>query len=141
MRFGEKVDVHAVSCIPWQDVCRALNVQSYPTIRIYEAGSANGTTVARDELHPIHVLKMLGIKVEGSTAKELKEFLSTGKTKKKTQRLGKKHMETEERDSSSFLVPLLSLWVMALGFIVSVFKEKCRVAQRQDQRYRHVKVC
>jgi thiol oxidase len=80
-RFGEKVEVHAISCVPNKDICRAVGVHSYPTIRLYKAASTNGTEVRHAELHPFHVLEMLGVQMEELTAEERKEFSSIVKQK------------------------------------------------------------
>lgn len=82
VRAQVTVDVHAVSCTAHREICNAQDVHSYPTIKIFPAGSINGTIVKVSQVHPFHVLDKLGIKLDMLTPKEKREFSKTS-TKKK----------------------------------------------------------
>ncbi|CAJ1968756.1 unnamed protein product [Cylindrotheca closterium] len=64
--IAPQVNVFAVSCVPWDVICRDQGVTGYPTVLLYEANSVNGTVIQRNNLHPLTVLRKLGMTVSTS---------------------------------------------------------------------------
>lgn len=58
------VETFAVSCVPYKELCHQMKIAGYPTVRIYQAHSINGTKVDIGKLHPSSILKTLGIQTD-----------------------------------------------------------------------------
>jgi thiol-disulfide isomerase/thioredoxin len=54
------IEVFAVSCVPFDKICKHQQIQGYPTFQLYPPHSANGTRIERNQLHPLNVLRRFG---------------------------------------------------------------------------------
>eukprot|EP00980_Cylindrotheca_fusiformis_P012001 scaffold2838_cov112-Cylindrotheca_fusiformis.AAC.3 len=59
------IEIFAVSCVPFHEVCKNHNVLSYPVVQLYSAHSSTGSPIERNLLHPFTVLRRFGISVSG----------------------------------------------------------------------------
>lgn len=55
------VETFAVSCVPHRGLCRDQNIKGYPKVKLFLAGSTNGTLVNWYEIHPFDILRMIGV--------------------------------------------------------------------------------
>ena len=62
--YGIQVDFYAVSCVVNKHVCHEQDVHGYPTLKVFPAGSNNGTIAKYYNLHPFQVLRDIGIQVD-----------------------------------------------------------------------------
>ncbi|KAL3930910.1 MAG: hypothetical protein SGBAC_011557 [Bacillariaceae sp.] len=60
----QDIDVFAVSCVPLDAVCRDQGVNGYPTVMLYQGNSVNGTVIQRNNLHPLTILRKLGMSTD-----------------------------------------------------------------------------
>lgn len=69
---GVTIDFYAVSCTANKEVCKEQGVHSYPTVKLFAAGAANGTSVPYTKTHCFTALKTFGVDVadEHNDAKE-----------------------------------------------------------------------
>lgn len=65
-KLGENIDFYAVSCTANAAVCQNQEIEGYPTIRVFPAGSTNGTSFDAWEVHPFSVLSTLKFQVDAS---------------------------------------------------------------------------
>lgn len=55
------IEVFAVSCVPYDTICKSHEVPGYPTVQLYPAHSSKGSRIERNQLHPLNVLRRFGI--------------------------------------------------------------------------------
>lgn len=59
--FSTLVEVFAVSCVPFDKICKQQGVHGFPTVKLFPANSLNGTKIETNKLHPLTVLRQFGI--------------------------------------------------------------------------------
>lgn len=52
------IETRAVSCVPNQQICKDMEIHSYPTVKFFPAFSMNGTTAHIYDLHPLQTLRV-----------------------------------------------------------------------------------
>eukprot|EP00978_Attheya_sp_CCMP212_P048114 scaffold474409_cov63-Attheya_sp.AAC.2 len=56
-----EVKIYAVSCTANKPICLRQGIHGYPVLKVFKAGSINGTVIERSGLHPFGVLQALDI--------------------------------------------------------------------------------
>eukprot|EP00550_Attheya_septentrionalis_P002317 CAMPEP_0198299866 /NCGR_PEP_ID=MMETSP1449-20131203/46088_1 /TAXON_ID=420275 /ORGANISM="Attheya septentrionalis, Strain CCMP2084" /LENGTH=540 /DNA_ID=CAMNT_0044001525 /DNA_START=268 /DNA_END=1890 /DNA_ORIENTATION=+ len=56
-----EVKIYAVSCTANKPICLRQGIHGYPVLKVFKAGSINGTVIDRSGLHPFGVLQALDI--------------------------------------------------------------------------------
>ena len=67
---GLDVRFYAVSCLAYHQICRGQKVDRYPTVKIFQAGSTEGIYLRYGHLHPMTLLKTLGISAVDSITQQ-----------------------------------------------------------------------
>jgi len=60
---GIIVEFHAVSCFQHRTICQKQKIRSYPTLTLFRQKSINGTIIRQNDLHPMTLIKQLGVSV------------------------------------------------------------------------------
>jgi hypothetical protein len=61
---GVDISIHAVSCTPNRQLCKAAGMPHYPAVRLLRPGDAlTGIDLRKEEVRPIKVLEKLGIQL------------------------------------------------------------------------------
>jgi Erv1 / Alr family len=68
--YGIQMDFYAVSCVPNKRLCKQEEIRGYPTLKVFKAGSNNGTITKYFDIHPFQVLREVGIQVDVVDTKE-----------------------------------------------------------------------
>jgi thiol-disulfide isomerase/thioredoxin len=55
------IETRAISCVPNKQICIDQQIKGYPTIKIYQAFSTNGTKFNSWELHPLQMIRLFKI--------------------------------------------------------------------------------
>jgi hypothetical protein len=58
------VEIFAVSCVPNKQICSDMGVKGYPRLKLFPAHSINGTDLNYWELHPLQIIRKLGISTD-----------------------------------------------------------------------------
>jgi thiol-disulfide isomerase/thioredoxin len=82
-KYGVAINVYGVSCVAHKAICRKQGVTAYPKVKLYQAGSINGTFVNDYELHPFQIMRMIpGVSLDSAMGLEVSsEMKEDGKKK------------------------------------------------------------
>jgi len=101
------VEFHAVSCLKFREVCQKQKINSYPTIKVFPLGAKEGTVLRYTNLHPMTLIKTLGISVadnnHGDKSKE-KSASTTTSTTSTTSSVGSSRAGESESKSATDIV-------------------------------------
>ena len=73
---GMKVEFHAVSCLVYREICSTQKINSYPSLLVFKKGTSKGTRLKFTELHPMSLIKTLGVSTVDDYWEEKEEELA-----------------------------------------------------------------